>query len=181
MVVSARALSLISQPIQEPTLQHSGIYCLNITGQRERAVGLYVFKFFRRWYHREISEPIGQNGTCQVDLCGDRKGHLSYSIPELLAESWGLGRAPRKTLRQVAFFFFQKKKQKALFRFAEGCGLPKLRRSRPRGSGGVPPAKLYVKQFFLSVNSASRKAVDYSNFGEADSGGWRHAPSKTLR
>jgi hypothetical protein len=39
----------------------------------------------------------------------------------------------------VIFFFFQKKKQKALFRFAEGKTLPKPRRSRPRGSGGLPP------------------------------------------
>jgi hypothetical protein len=40
---------------------------------------------------------------------------------------------------------FPEKKQKRLFCFAEGYVLPKARRSRPRGSGGMPPAKLYVK------------------------------------
>jgi hypothetical protein len=37
-----------------------------------------------------------------------------------------------------AFFFFQKKKQKALFCFEEDLGLSKPRRSRPLGIGGWP-------------------------------------------
>jgi hypothetical protein len=41
---------------------------------------------------------------------------------------------------------FPEKKQKRWFYFAEENGLPRTRRSRPRGSGGVPPAKLYVKR-----------------------------------
>jgi hypothetical protein len=51
----------------------------------------------------------------------------------------------------IVFFFFQKKKQKALFRFAED-GLPKTRRSRPRGFGGVPPKNrsVFVNRLYKS-------------------------------
>jgi hypothetical protein len=44
----------------------------------------------------------------------------------------------------VAIFFFEKKKQKALFRFAEGYGLPNLGEANPAGRG-LASAKLYVK------------------------------------
>jgi hypothetical protein len=43
----------------------------------------------------------------------------------------------------VEFFFFQKKKQKALFCFAEGYGLPNLPRSGTTGVWGLAPKKLF--------------------------------------
>jgi hypothetical protein len=41
----------------------------------------------------------------------------------------------------VLVFFFQKKKQKALFRFAEDHTSPKLGEADPGGSGGRAPQK----------------------------------------
>jgi hypothetical protein len=38
----------------------------------------------------------------------------------------------------MAFFFFQKKKQKALFRFAEGYTQPIIREADPGGLGACP-------------------------------------------
>jgi hypothetical protein len=75
------------------------------------------------------------------------------------------------------FFFFQKKKQKALFRFVEDFWLPKPRRSRPRESGACPQQNSALSGFLLfqkrskSVSSASQKIIGYPNLGEANPGG----------
>jgi hypothetical protein len=95
------------------------------------------------------------------------------------------------TLRSV--FFFQKKKQKALFRFAEGNGPPKPRRSRPWGFGGVPPKKpksskliepIGVIVFFFFQKKKQKALSRFAegngppNLGEADPGGLGACPQK---
>jgi hypothetical protein len=78
----------------------------------------------------------------------------------------------------VVFFFFQKKKQKALFRFAERCGCPKPRRNRPWGLRACPQQNSTLSGFLLFHStkrskkccSASRKDVDAQSLGEADPG-----------
>jgi hypothetical protein len=65
---------------------------------------------------------------------------------------------------------------------------PETRRSRPRGSGGIPPAKLYVNVpacgFLLfqkrskSVSSALQKTMGCPDLGEADPGGLGACPQQ---
>jgi hypothetical protein len=57
------------------------------------------------------------NHSTSVDSFVSRK---VISCPRLgEADPGGLGACPQKPIGCVVFFFFQKKKQKALFRFAE--------------------------------------------------------------
>jgi hypothetical protein len=84
------------------------------------------------------------------------------------------------------FFFFQKKKQKALFRFVEDFWLPKPRRSRPRESGACPQQNSALSGFLLfqkrskSVSSASQKIIGYPNLGEANPGGLGAYPQQDI-
>jgi hypothetical protein len=87
----------------------------------------------------------------------------------------------------IVFFFFQKKKQKALFRFAEFLGNPNLGEADPGGLGACPQQNAQLSSFLLfqkrskSVSSASQKAVDPQNSAKPTLGVWGRAPSKTLR
>jgi hypothetical protein len=53
----------------------------------------------------------------------------------------------------VVSSFFQKKKQKALFCFAEGHFIPETRRSRPWGLGGLPQEK----NLFMGLEACPNK------------------------
>jgi hypothetical protein len=49
----------------------------------------------------------------------------------------------------MVFFFFQKKKQKALFRFAEGHNQPIIREADPGGLGAWPPRKNQLIEYLV--------------------------------
>jgi hypothetical protein len=60
------------------------------------------------------------------------------------AEPRGFGGLPPRnwSIRVFIFFFFQKKKQKALFCFAEDCAVLKLGRGDPRGQGWLKASSM---------------------------------------
>jgi hypothetical protein len=68
-------------------------------------------------------------------------GYSPYGMVSLV-EHW---------LSDKRFSSFPEKKQKRWFCCAEGYGQPDPRRSRPWGSGGMPPANLYVSSCIRSL------------------------------
>jgi hypothetical protein len=87
------------------------------------------------------------------------------------------------TTNRLGIVLFQKNKKRLPCR-------QQTRRSRPRGSGGVPPAKLYVKEVSSFPEKKQKRwfcfaeeTVGYPNLGEADPGGLGACPQQnsTLR
>jgi hypothetical protein len=80
----------------------------------------------------------------------------------------------------LAAFFVQKKKQKAFFCFEEFSPSPIIRRSRPRGFGGLPPRNQSIDLTAVPSLSVdiSRKSVRCSSPGNTScSSGYQGKPS----
>jgi hypothetical protein len=88
----------------------------------------------------------------------------------------------------MQLFFFRKKKQKALFCFAEGSGNPDLGEADPGGLGACPQrayladaALLFPEKEAKSAVLLRRRAVGNPNLGKADPGGLGACPQKAYR
>jgi hypothetical protein len=78
----------------------------------------------------------------------------------------------------MVFFFFQKKKQKALFCSAENHTQPKTRRSRLWGSAGLIVSFFFQKKKQKALVLRRRRSSTAQISAKPTLGVWGHAPKK---
>jgi hypothetical protein len=137
------AEGLAAQPSAKPTLGVWGRAPRNLTLMK-------IFFFFQKKKQKALfrfAEGLATQPSAKPTLGVWGRAPRNLTLMKNLATQAsakptleGLGPCPQEPNPYEDIFFFQKKKQKALSRFAEGWR-PKPRRSRPRGFGGLPPRK----------------------------------------